>query len=181
MSRETMAMLTSIIPSIYNTILLAVRGGHSWCAKYGIERMMVNTGSFWDAVLYIYPPAQVSKVLFILCLIIIVSDTISGLYLCTYSFIPFLCFFVRVSSFSLILSTLGYHALDIMIWKPTLQEGALSGLAESLLAGVPDVKYLRELVVKPYLRSQVQTDTIGSIIVAVNTITNGFEKYGVGF
>ena len=68
-----------------------------------------------------------------------------------------------------------------MIWKPTLQEGELSGLAEGLLAGVPDVKYLRELIVKPYLRSQIQTDTIGSVIVAVNTITNGFQKFGVEF
>ena len=69
----------------------------------------------------------------------------------------------------------------MMIWKPTLQQGELSGVAESLLAGVPDVKYLRELIVKPYLRSQVQTDTIGSIIVTINTITNGFGKHGVGF
>jgi len=70
-------------------------------------------------------------------------------------------------------SSTGYHAIDIKIWKPTLQESELTALSgimrmwsvylcsmiihatESLLSGVPDVKYLRELIVKPYLRSEV--------------------------
>ena len=164
-----------------------VRDGRSWYAKYGIGHMIINIGSFWGVVLYICP------LVLVIFFIIFVEDIVIEIRYrdnqqsrnSVHISILHKFIMILISDFLLLILlfffNVGYHALDMMIWKPTLQEGELSGLAESLLAGIPDVKYLRELIVKPYLRSQVQTDTIGSVIVNINTITNGFEKYGVGF
>lgn len=48
-----------------------------------------------------------------------------------------------------------------------------------LLPTCPDLKSLRELVVSPYLRSQIETDSVGTVWINVNTASAGFEEFGV--
>ena len=48
-----------------------------------------------------------------------------------------------------------------------------------LLPTCPDLRALRELTVSPYLRSQIQVETVGSVKLTMNTVTAGFEEFGV--
>ena len=48
-----------------------------------------------------------------------------------------------------------------------------------LLPTCPDLRALRELTVSPYLRSQIQVETVGSVKITMNTISSGFEQFGV--
>lgn len=48
-----------------------------------------------------------------------------------------------------------------------------------MLPSTPDLKALRELVVSPYLRSQIQADTVGTVRIKINTKLAGFEQHGV--
>ena len=50
---------------------------------------------------------------------------------------------------------------------------------EMLLPTCPDLKLLRELTVSPYLRSQIDTESVGTVRITVNTTISGFENFGV--
>jgi len=71
----------------------------------------------------------------------------------------------------------GEHYVDVLLWKPS--PTGLDAIAEALLPGTVDVRALRELIVSPYLRSQVSTDSIGSVRLRVNVTLSGFEGFGV--
>lgn len=90
----------------------------------------------------------------------------------------------------------GQHFVDISLWKPTSAglEG-LSGMcwyihdplsfskffhsAEELIPTIPDLTALRELTMSPFLRSQIQTASVGSLLLDISTILSGFKPYGV--
>jgi hypothetical protein len=71
----------------------------------------------------------------------------------------------------------GKHAVDVHIWKPS-SSGA-DAFAEMLLPTVPDLKRLREIVVSPYLRSAIQTESVGTVRVQINVTLFGFDSAGV--
>ena len=76
-------------------------------------------------------------------------------------------------------SSVGENNFDIILWRPQSTISIDGAFTDGLLAGVPDVKQLRELIVYPYLRPQIRTDTVGSIRVSITTITSGFDRLGV--
>lgn len=71
----------------------------------------------------------------------------------------------------------GQHIVDVHLWKPSAS--GLEAISEMLLPSVPDLKRLRELIVSPYMRSQVQTDSIGTVRVQITTTLYDFDSYGV--
>jgi len=73
--------------------------------------------------------------------------------------------------------TSGQHVVDIQLWKPSAS--GLAAISEWLLPSVPDIKRLREVMVNPYMRSQVQADSVGTARLTVTTTLHGFESYGV--
>ena len=71
----------------------------------------------------------------------------------------------------------GTHILDVIIWKPALS--GVESISEALLPTVPDLKALREVMVNPYLRSKLQTNSTGDVRVKIDVALSGFEVHGV--
>lgn len=71
----------------------------------------------------------------------------------------------------------GAHYIDINLWKPC--NLGITNLLDNLVPSCPDLKALREIIVSPYMRSQVQSDSVGCARFNINTITSGFDDFGV--
>jgi hypothetical protein len=74
-------------------------------------------------------------------------------------------------------STPGENVLTIQIWKPI--SSGLDSLSDMWLPYMPDLVTLRELTCSPYLRSEIQTESVGSCNLKMATAVSGFEKVGV--
>jgi hypothetical protein len=72
----------------------------------------------------------------------------------------------------------GKHTLELFLWRPGEISG-LMGFYDMLMPATPDLRSLREIIVKPYVRSEVKTETCGTIRVSVNTVLAGFKEHGV--
>jgi hypothetical protein len=72
----------------------------------------------------------------------------------------------------------GSHVLELKLWRPCELSG-IPGFYDLVLPQNPDLQSLRELIVKPYVRSDVQTESCGVVRLSVHTVTNGFGKQGV--
>ena len=70
----------------------------------------------------------------------------------------------------------GQHVIDVQIWKPSAT--GLEALSDMLLPSVPDLKRLREIVVNPFMRSQVRAETIGTVRINLVTTTHGLDLVG---
>ena len=75
------------------------------------------------------------------------------------------------------LPQVGTEVLELSLWRP--RSPGLEVITEMFLPTCPDLRALRELIVSPYMRSQVQTDTVGVVRAKVSVVTSGFEHYGV--
>jgi hypothetical protein len=72
----------------------------------------------------------------------------------------------------------GTQVIDINLWKPSPTQ-SVDYLSEMLLPTVPDLKVLREVLVNPYLRSQLHTYSTGDVRVKLNVVLTGFKANGV--
>ena len=75
-------------------------------------------------------------------------------------------------------TTQGKHVIDLKLWRPCELTG-IPGFFDLVLPQSPDLKGLRELIVKPFVRSEVQTESCGHLQVSLTVVTSGFEKNGV--
>ena len=67
----------------------------------------------------------------------------------------------------------GKHSIEVPIWRPTTS--LLGSFVDTMVPNVPDLKKLRELMVSPYMKSQVkviQIMTLFFVVVFVYIITN---------
>lgn len=71
----------------------------------------------------------------------------------------------------------GKHSLDVMLWRPASQ--GLANLTNILLPELPDLRSLRELILNPYLRSQLTVESMGAVSLSMFVTTSGFEEFGV--
>jgi hypothetical protein len=71
----------------------------------------------------------------------------------------------------------GVQILDINIWKPSAE--GMEYFSEALLPTTPDLKLLREIIVNPYMRSQLHTNSTGDVRIKLNTVLAGFDVHGV--
>jgi len=71
----------------------------------------------------------------------------------------------------------GQHTIDVHIWKPS--SSGIDAIADMLLPTVPDIKKLREVMVSPFMRSQLQADTIGTVKINIGATKYGFADFGV--
>uniref|UniRef100_A0A7S3M057 B9 domain-containing protein 2 n=1 Tax=Spumella elongata TaxID=89044 RepID=A0A7S3M057_9STRA len=71
----------------------------------------------------------------------------------------------------------GQHFVDVPLWKPI--SSGLEGLSEELIPTIPDLTALRELTMSPFLRSQINTATVGTLQLNLSTILSGFKAFGV--
>ena len=72
----------------------------------------------------------------------------------------------------------GKHVLELKLWRPCELSG-IPGFYDMVLPQNPNLKSLRELIVKPFVRSDVQTESCGVVRVTVNVLTRGFAEQGV--
>lgn len=72
-------------------------------------------------------------------------------------------------------------SIDVPIWKPSGDGFGLDSIYEMLLPTCPDLRAIRELSVSPFLRSKIQTESIGSVQINLSTLTAGFKERGVQF
>jgi B9 domain-containing protein 2 len=72
----------------------------------------------------------------------------------------------------------GKHILDINLWRPCKTSG-LSGLYDMILPKTPSLRHLREIIVKPYIRSTVETDSVGTVRVEIHVVVAAFKENGV--
>lgn len=70
----------------------------------------------------------------------------------------------------------GEHFVDVHLWKPAAS--GLEAISELLLPSTPDMKRLRELIVSPYMRSQLQADSVGTVRVQITATLHGFDAVG---
>lgn len=71
----------------------------------------------------------------------------------------------------------GQHVVDVHLWKPAAS--GLDAITDMLLPTAPDIKRLREVMVSPYMRSQVQADTVGTVRISITSTQLGFDLFGV--
>lgn len=71
----------------------------------------------------------------------------------------------------------GEHFVDVHLWKPAAS--GLEAISELLLPSTPDMKRLREIIVSPYMRSQLQAESVGTVRVQITATLHGFDAVGV--
>lgn len=69
------------------------------------------------------------------------------------------------------------HLLEIVIWRPSSH--GLEKISESMVPSIPDLRLLRELITNPYTRSQIETETVGTLRLAIQTAVSGFTQHGI--
>ena len=85
------------------------------------------------------------------------------------------------------------QALELVLWRPASSSSlsALSGTVqgcsalsldpspETFAVNLPDLQAVREMIVCPYRRSEVNTMSVGSVELSVSVVTSGFTENGV--
>ena len=69
--------------------------------------------------------------------------------------------------------------IDVAIWKPTSNSMGLDALREMMLPSCPDLKLLREVTMSVGMRAKLQVLSIGSLQLKINSLTSGFDVFGV--
>lgn len=67
--------------------------------------------------------------------------------------------------------------VDIALWRPT--SSGLDKLTEMMMPSLPDLQALRELVICPYQRSEIQTASVGKLRLSLTVVTSGLKENGV--
>lgn len=75
-------------------------------------------------------------------------------------------------------TSVGRHVLEVKLWRPADLVG-IAGITDTIMQQNPDLRGLRELVVKPYVRSEIATKSCGVAQIVINTVTHGFMENGV--
>jgi hypothetical protein len=69
--------------------------------------------------------------------------------------------------------------LKVHLWRPVSR--GLQGLLESLLPVFPDITRIRELSMSPFLRQDLDCQSVGVVQLDLYVASTGFDKFGVRF
>jgi len=75
-------------------------------------------------------------------------------------------------------TTPGRHKLELSLWRPC-EIGGLEGFYDMIMPEMPNLTHLREIVVSPFIRQKVSTETCGTVHININTVLFGFKQHGV--